>query len=256
MHKILTLLVILSFSIAGCTAENESFVKYNGTEYRVPEPVPDFNLTDQNGNNVSLSDYKGKVVVVAFIFTSCPDVCPAIEHTLNFIDYKLPDHGIENDIQILSITIDPARDTVEKLKDYTDKNAFEWPHLTSSNPDDLVQVWNDWNVVVDNDHVYANHSSHNHGSHDAGNETTNETDEGHGDHSDHSNDSGQNETVESGTEYNVGHSTVTFILDQDGNKKVAWSGWDWDSDLFIEDLVTMVYGSNHGSDDHSGHVDH
>ena len=178
-----------------------------------------------------------------------------LKATLFFL-FSLDFHGIENEIQILSITIDPARDTVEKLKDYTDKNAFEWPHLTSSNPDDLVQVWNDWNVVVDNDHVYANHSSHNHGSHDAGNETTNETNEGHDDHSAHSNDSGQNETVESGTEYNVGHSTVTFILDQDGNKKVAWSGWDWDSDLFIEDLVTMVYGSNHGSDDHSGHVDH
>ena len=254
MNKILTVFVIFSFSIAGCTAEDESFVKYNGTEYRVPEPVPDFNLTDQNGNNISLSDYRGKVVVVAFIFTSCPDVCPAIEHTLNFVDYKLPDHGIENDIQILSITIDPARDTVETLKEYTDTNAFDWPHLTSSNPDDLVQVWNDWNVVVDNDHVYANHSNHDHGSHNDSNETTNETDEGHDDHSDHSGDSGQNETVESGVQYNVGHSTVTFILDQDGNKKVAWSGWDWESDLFIEDLVTMVYGSNHDSDDHSGHA--
>ena len=254
MNKILTVFVIFSFSIAGCTAEDDSFVKYNGTEYRVPEPVPDFNLTDQNGNNISLSDYRGKVVVVAFIFTSCPDVCPAIEHTLNFVDYKLPDHGIENDIQILSITIDPARDTVETLKEYTDTNAFDWPHLTSSNPDDLVQVWNDWNVVVDNDHVYANHSNHDHGSHNDSNETTNETDEGHDDHSDHSGDSGQNETVESGVQYNVGHSTVTFILDQDGNKKVAWSGWDWESDLFIEDLVTMVYGSNHDSDDHSGHA--
>jgi len=254
MNKILTVFVIFSFSIAGCTAEDESFVKYNGTEYRVPEPVPDFNLTDQNGNNISLSDYRGKVVVVAFIFTSCPDVCPAIEHTLNFVDYKLPDHGIENDIQILSITIDPARDTVETLKEYTDTNAFDWPHLTSSNPDDLVQVWNDWNVVVDNDHVYANHSNHDHGSHNDSNETTNETDEGHDDHSDHSGDSGQNETVEPGVQYNVGHSTVTFILDQDGNKKVAWSGWDWESDLFIEDLVTMVYGSNHDSDDHSGHA--
>ena len=254
MNKILTVFVIFSFSIAGCTAEDDSFVKYNGTEYRVPEPVPDFNLTDQNGNNISLSDYRGKVVVVAFIFTSCPDVCPAIEHTLNFVDYKLPDHGIENDIQILSITIDPARDTVETLKEYTDRNAFDWPHLTSSNPDDLVQVWNDWNVVVDNDHVYANHSNHDHGSHNDSNETTNETDEGHDDHSDHSGDSGQNETVESGVQYNVGHSTVTFILDQDGNKKVAWSGWDWESDLFIEDLVTMVYGSNHDSDDHSGHA--
>ena len=168
----------------------------------------------------------------------------------------------ENDVQFLSITIDPARDTVETLKEYTDENAFDWPHLTSSNPDDLVQVWDDWNVVVDNDHVYANHSSHDHGSHDShddGNESTNETDDGHDGHSDHSNhsdDSGQNETVESGTDYNVGHSTVTFILDQDGNKKVAWSGWDWDSDLFLEDLVTMVYGSNQDNDDHSAHAHH
>ena len=262
MNKIVVVLVILSFSMAGCTAEEEPTIKFNGTEYRDPEPVPDFNLTDQNGNNVSLSDYRGKVVVVAFIFTSCPDVCPAIEHTLNFVDYKLPDHGIENDIQMLSITIDPARDTVETLKNYTDMNAFDWPHLTSSNPDDLVQVWNDWNVVVDNDHVYADHSSHDHGSHDShddGNESSNETGEGHdghSDHSDHSNDSGQNETAESDTEYSVGHSTVTFILDQDGNKKVAWSGYDWDSDLFLEDLVTMVYGSNQNSDDHSGHAHH
>tara|TARA_Y100000589_G_scaffold156632_1_gene149181 strand:+ start:738 stop:1544 length:807 start_codon:yes stop_codon:yes gene_type:complete len=262
MNKVFIALVVLSLSLAGCTAEDEPYIKYNGTEYRVPEPVPDFNLTDQNGNIVSLSDYRGKVVVVAFIFTSCPDVCPAIEHTLNFVDYKLPDHGIENDVQMLSITIDPARDTVETLKNYTEMNAFDWPHLTSSNPDDLVKVWNDWNVVVANDHVYANHSSHDHDSHDShndGNESSNGTDEGQDDHSghnDHSSDSGQNETVEPGTQYDVGHSTVTFILDQDGNKKVAWSGYDWDSDLFIEDLVTMVYGSNHDSEDHSGHAPH
>ena len=35
-----------------------------------------------------------------------------------------------------------------------------------------------------------------------------------------------------------------------------WSGYDWDSDLFLEDLVTMVYGSNQNSDDHSGHAHH
>ncbi len=262
MKRIVSVLVIVSFLMVGCTAEEDLTIKFNGTEYRNPEPVPDFNLTDEEGNIVSLSDYRGKVVVVAFIFTSCPDVCPAIEHTLNYVDYQLPDHGIENDVQFLSITIDPARDTVETLKEYTDENAFDWPHLTSSNPDDLVQVWDDWNVVVDNDHVYANHSSHDHGSHDShddGNESTNETDDGHDGHSDHSNhsdDSGQNETVESGTDYNVGHSTVTFILDQDGNKKVAWSGWDWDSDLFLEDLVTMVYGSNQDNDDHSAHAHH
>ena len=262
MRRILVLFIAASFVLSGCTAEGEE-MKFNGTEYHEPVPVPDFTLTDQNGNNVSLSDYQGKVVVVAFIFTSCPDVCPAIEHTLNYVDYMLPDHGIENDIEFLSITIDPARDTVEALNNYTSANSFDWPHLTSSNPDDLVQVWNDWNVVVDNDHVYADHSSHdhNHESHD--NSTGNESDEGdhegHGDHdehSDHSSDSGQDESAPADTQYSVGHSTVTFILDQDGNKRVAWSGYDWDAEMFLEDLVTMVYGSNQNSDDHSAHAHH
>ena len=259
MKRILALLIAVSFVLSGCTAEGEE-MKFNGTEYHEPVPVPDFTLTDQNGNNVSLSDYQGKVVVVAFIFTSCPDVCPAIEHTLNYVDYMLPDHGIENDVEFISITIDPARDTVEALNNYTSANSFDWPHLTSSNPDDLVQVWNDWNVVVDNDHVYADHSSHdhNHDSHD--NSTGNESDEGdHGDHDehgDHSSDSGQEESAPADTQYSVGHSTVTFILDQDGNKRVAWSGYDWDAEMFLEDLVTMVYGSNQNSDDHSAHAHH
>ena len=246
MKQVLALLLAISFVLTGCTAEVEE-LKFNGTEYHEPVPVPDFTVTDQNGNNVSLSDYQGKVAVVAFIFTNCPDVCPAIEHTLNYVDYMLPDHGIENDVEFLSITIDPARDTVEALNNYTSANSFDWPHLTSSNPDDLVQVWNDWNVVVDNDHVYANHSSHNHDSHNnsTGNESNEGEHEGHGDHDehgDHSSDSDQDESATADTQYSVGHSTVTFILDQDGNKRVAWSGYDWDAEMFLEDLVTMVYG--------------
>jgi protein SCO1/2 len=256
--------VIISFAFSGCIGTEEIAVEYNGTEYRNPVEVPDFSLTDQDGNQVNLSDYQGKVVVVAFIFTSCPDVCPAIEHTLNYVDYLLPDHGIENDVEFISITIDPARDTVETLKNYTTANSFDWPHLTSSNPDDLVEVWSDWNIVVDNDHIYSDHSNHSsHDSHDShnSNETSNnsgnESDEdGHEGHGDHSSDSGQDDSADSDTEYNVGHSTVTFILDQDGNKRVSWSGYDWDAELFLEDLVTMVYGSNQDSDDHAAHAHH
>ena len=126
----------------------------------------------------------------------------------------------------------------------------------------MVQIWSDWNVVVDNDHVYADHSSHDHGSHDSNNESANGTDDDHDNHDDHSghgnhsSDSGQEETAEVDTEYSVGHSTVTFILDQDGNKRVAWSGYDWDAEMFLEDLVTMAYGSNQDSDDHSAHAHH
>ena len=258
MKKLVSVLILISFALSGCTAEKQDLVKFHGTEYRDPIPVPDFNLTDQDGNNVSLSDFQGKVVVVAFIYTYCPDVCPAIEHTLNYVDYKLPDHGIEDDIQIISITIDPARDTVETLKNYTTANSFDWPHLTSSNPDDLVRVWDDWNVVVNNEHIYSNHSDHSsHDSHESTNTTGNESgEEGHEGHESHSNNSDQQETADSNTQYDVGHSTVTFILDENGNKRVAYSGYDWDSDEFLEDLVTMVYGSNQNSGDHDSHAGH
>ena len=46
MNKFVVVLIVLSFSMAGCTAEDEPTIKFNGTEYRDPEPVPDFNLTD------------------------------------------------------------------------------------------------------------------------------------------------------------------------------------------------------------------
>jgi len=261
MRKLVTLLVIISFAFSGCTGAEEIGVTYNGTEYRNPVEVPNFSLTDQDGNQVNLSDFQGNVVVVAFIFTNCPDVCPAIEHTLNYVDSMLPDHGIENDVEFISITIDPARDTVEALNNYTTANSFDWPHLTSSNPDDLVQVWSDWNIVVDNDHIYSDHSNHSshdsHNSDETSNNSGNESDEGgHEGHGDHSSDSGQEESADSDTEYTVGHSTVTFILDQEGNKRVAWSGYDWDAELFLEDLVTMVYGSNQDSDDHAEHAHH
>ena len=57
MKRIVSVLVIVSFLMVGCTAEEDLTIKFNGTEYRNPEPVPDFNLTDEEGNIVSLSDY-------------------------------------------------------------------------------------------------------------------------------------------------------------------------------------------------------
>ena len=145
MKRILSVLIAISFALSGCTAEEEK-MEFNGTEYHEPVSVPDFTLTDQEGNNVSLSDFKGKVVVVAFIFTSCPDVCPAIEHTLNFVDYKLPDHGIENDVEFIfqdeinlnnttnSFLIGPlSRENVRKIDGSVSKNSALFLNEAESN---------------------------------------------------------------------------------------------------------------------------
>jgi protein SCO1/2 len=75
-----------------------------------------FSLTDQNGKAVTDADYRGKYLLVYFGYTYCPDMCPtglqAIAHVLDALG---PDAA---KVQPLFITIDPARDTAEKLKEY------------------------------------------------------------------------------------------------------------------------------------------
>lgn len=73
----------------------------------------EFHLTDENGNAVSHTDYLGKPKLVFFGFTHCPDVCPT---TLTKLTSVLEDV----DLPVLFITVDPARDTVEIMKEYTD----------------------------------------------------------------------------------------------------------------------------------------
>ena len=146
-------LILMGSSLAGCfeSIEDSSF---NGIEYRDPISAPDFTLTDQHGELVTLSDFEGKVVVLAFIYTSCPDVCLIISSNLQWIKTNL-DPAIEEEVVFLSITIDPARDTVDRFSKWTESVGYEWQHLTSSDVDYLVEVWSDWNVVVDNDHINA-----------------------------------------------------------------------------------------------------
>jgi protein SCO1/2 len=73
-------------------------------------------LTDHNGQRRTLADFKGKVVVVFFGFTHCPDACPTTLAELAGVARELgPDAGR---LQVLFITVDPERDTPEVLRQY------------------------------------------------------------------------------------------------------------------------------------------
>ncbi len=76
----------------------------------------DFALPDQNGQVRSLKDFAGKVVVVFFGFTQCPDVCPTTMAELAQIKKSLGTDG--DKLQAIFITVDPERDTPELLKAY------------------------------------------------------------------------------------------------------------------------------------------
>ena len=72
-------------------------------------PAPDFMLTSQDGAQVTLTDFRGKVVAVAFIYTSCTSTCPVLTPMMSFVQDQLGrDFG--RNIVFVSITVDPEHD--------------------------------------------------------------------------------------------------------------------------------------------------
>jgi len=89
---------------------------YNGVDITGAEYARKLQLTDANGKPRQLGDFKGKVTVVFFGYTQCPDVCPATMAELAAVKKSL---GAQGDrVQGVFVTVDPARDTPEVLKSY------------------------------------------------------------------------------------------------------------------------------------------
>jgi protein SCO1/2 len=112
-------------------------------------PAPDFGLTSQDGTRVALADYRGKVVVVTFIFTSCIDECPLLTAKLVEVQDKLGS-AFGAKIAFVSITVDPARDTPEVLKQYARNfgaNLAGWAFLTGD-PVDIREVEHRYGVAA------------------------------------------------------------------------------------------------------------
>lgn len=152
MHReCIAVAICVTVLLSGCMSSEEQGPSLIGTEYRDPPEAPDFTLKNQDGLEISLSDFEGKVVVVAFIYTSCPDVCLIISSSLAYVFDNLGEH--EDDVEIISITIDPARDTVSQLSRWTSDRGYEWNHLTHERGSVMESVWENWNVVVDASHI-------------------------------------------------------------------------------------------------------
>lgn len=84
--------------------------------------APDYELTDLDGNSVTLADSNGKVRLFYFYFSYCPDVCPPTTAQLIQVQNEMIDQGhYGKDFMINSITIDPERDTPERIREFADK---------------------------------------------------------------------------------------------------------------------------------------
>ncbi len=81
------------------------------------DPAPDFALTDQNGNRLTLADLRGKLVVLDFVYTSCQGPCPMLTSAHVTLQRSLPPE-LRARTRFVSISLDPARDTPMTLRAY------------------------------------------------------------------------------------------------------------------------------------------
>lgn len=108
MRKLLGLVLLPVLVIAACGSPS-----FRGSVVAEPVAVPDFVLTDENGEPFQLSDQRGSVILLFFGYTSCPDVCPTTLANWRKVHESLGEDAVR--VRFVFVTVDPERDSVERL---------------------------------------------------------------------------------------------------------------------------------------------
>ena len=109
-------ILVLAAALAACHESTESAKKFHATDISSVDWARGFELTDHTGQRRTLADFRGKVVLVFFGFTNCPDACPtAMAEMAQVVDRLGPDGAR---VQGIFISVDPERDTAEVLSKY------------------------------------------------------------------------------------------------------------------------------------------
>jgi len=117
---------------------------FRGTAYGEPYPVaPEIELKQSDGEVFRLSDQKGKIVLLFFGYTSCPDVCPTTLAELKLVHEQLESRA--GNVQVVFISVDPEHDTPEAIQGYVSRFNPSFVGLTGS-MDELTGVWDGYGV--------------------------------------------------------------------------------------------------------------
>lgn len=114
MRRLLSILFYLCFALSSLSAVHAGELRAGA--FSPPRQAPELELTGSDGEELLLSRYRGKVVVLGFGFTSCPDVCPTTLAVLAQARKQLGAQG--QDMQVVYVTVDPERDTPERMRKY------------------------------------------------------------------------------------------------------------------------------------------
>jgi protein SCO1 len=150
-----TFAVVASFFalvVAGCGGASEATPTpavtpstFAGSEVTPPKPLPDFTLQDQSGHRVSVAAQRGKLVLVTFLYTHCPDVCPLI--TQNLVAALRELGPTRNDVRVLAVSVDPKGDTPKSVRAFVKAHRVpsQFHYLTGPRAE-LVKVWKAYDV--------------------------------------------------------------------------------------------------------------
>jgi protein SCO1/2 len=144
----LVALVAIAVTLGGCTAGGAAAptTKLNGTMLNGKQ-APDFTLLDHTGAEVRLSAFRGKPVVLTFLYTSCPDTCPVVTAKFTELTSILGERAAE--VVMLAVTVDPERDAPGQVDDFLSKRNLNgvMAFLTGKR-DALEAVWKAYHVGV------------------------------------------------------------------------------------------------------------
>ncbi|MGH9205549.1 MAG: SCO family protein, partial [Acidimicrobiales bacterium] len=110
-------------------------------------PVPAVPLTNQSNQPVSLASFQGKVVVMAPFLSLCQEECPLITGTFISMQRAVKAAGLANKVAFVEVSVDPGRDTPDRLAAYSQQFGADWPMLTGS-AGALAQLWKFFGVYV------------------------------------------------------------------------------------------------------------
>lgn len=140
------ILLVAVLAAAAVLIYQKTNQNFNGSVIDPPAPATDFTLTNQNGENISLSEYRGKYVYLFFGYSHCTQQCPATMAILAKVRTLMGAQG--SDIQVLMVSTDPVGDTQKSMQEFLGR--FDPTFMGGlGTQDELQSVWKDYGVSVE-----------------------------------------------------------------------------------------------------------
>ncbi len=149
-RTVAALLAVFLALIPGACNSGVDESDFHGTVLTNPDPAPQFTLANQFDRPVSLAGYAGRVVVLTFLYTHCPDVCPIVTTQLRAAQEELGPEA--ESVSFIAVSVDPERDTTLAAREYLERWGLvdRWDYLVGDR-ERLEQIWKDYFIspVVD-----------------------------------------------------------------------------------------------------------